>query len=88
MIYLGFLAASLTTIAFVPQVYKVWKTNDTKSISLSMFLLFWLGVLCWLVYGFLREDLAITFANIITLIAAGYILLKKILNVKKDMVSH
>jgi uncharacterized protein with PQ loop repeat len=45
MIYLGFLAASLTTISFIPQVYIVWKTNDTKSISLAMFLLFWIGVL-------------------------------------------
>lgn len=84
MMYLGFSAAILTTIAFIPQVYSVWKTNDTKSISLAMFLLFWLGVLCWLVYGILRNDTAITVANLFTLVAAGYILVKKTINYKKD----
>lgn len=77
MFYLGFVAATLTTISFIPQVYKVWKTNDTQSISFSMFLLFWIGVLCWLVYGFLKQDIAITIANGVTLILAGYILVKK-----------
>lgn len=77
MFYLGFVAATLTTISFIPQVYKVWKTNDTQSISFSMFLLFWIGVLCWLVYGFLKQDIAITIANGVTLVLAGYILVKK-----------
>ena len=78
MIYLGILAALLTTISFVPQVYKVWKTNDTQSISLSMFILFTSGVVCWLIYGFLRDDIAITVANAATLGMSSYILFKKI----------
>jgi len=80
MIYLGFIAAILTTISFVPQVYKVWKTNDTHSISLTMFLLFTAGVVCWLVYGYLRDDVAITIANAATLGMCSYILFKKIVN--------
>ncbi|MFN0049297.1 MAG: SemiSWEET transporter [Cytophagales bacterium] len=84
MIYLGFLAATLTTISFIPQVYIVWKTNDTKSISLTMFLLFWIGVVCWLFYGIFLQDFAIICANIFTLAAAGYILLKKLMNLKRD----
>ncbi len=82
--FLGFTAALLTSISFVPQVYKVWKTNNTKSISLTMFLLFWLGVLCWLIYGFLKGDMAITIANLFTLIVAGYILVRKLINLKSD----
>lgn len=78
MIYLGILAAILTSISFVPQVYKIWKTNDTSSISLAMFLLFSTGVLLWLVYGWLKKDFAITAANAFTLIMASYILFKKI----------
>jgi len=53
-----------------------------------MFLLFWLGVLCWLVYGILKADMAITFANLITLAAAGYILAKKIKNMKVDLIEE
>lgn len=78
--FLGFFAAILTTISFVPQAYKVYKTNNTSSISLAMFLLFTVGVICWLVYGFMKNDLAITIANLLTLVMSGYILFKKIQN--------
>lgn len=78
--FLGFFAAILTTISFVPQAYKVYKTNNTSSISLAMFLLFTVGVICWLVYGFLKNDMAITIANLLTLVMSGYILFKKIQN--------
>lgn len=78
MIYIGIIAAILTTISFVPQVIKIWKTNDTASISLEMFVLFSLGVVLWLVYGFLKQDIAIVIANFCTLIMASYILYKKI----------
>jgi MtN3 and saliva related transmembrane protein len=80
MIYLGFIAAVLTSVSFVPQVYKIWKTNDTQSISLTMFLLFTSGVMCWLVYGYFRNDIAITIANGFTLTLSMYILYKKVTN--------
>lgn len=78
MIFLGIIAAILTSVSFAPQVYKIWKTNDTKAISLEMFLLFSIGVLLWLIYGLLKKDIAITFANAITLAMSSYILFKKI----------
>jgi MtN3 and saliva related transmembrane protein len=74
---LGFVAAVLTSTAFVPQVVKIWKTNDTNSISLSMFLMFTSGILCWLVYGIFKKDIVITIANIATLSMCSYILFKK-----------
>lgn len=49
---IGFLAAILTTVAFFPQVIKVYKTQNTQSISLSMYIVFSIGILLWLVYGF------------------------------------
>jgi MtN3 and saliva related transmembrane protein len=75
---IGFLAATLTTVSFVPQVIKIWKTNDTEAISLEMFLLFSLGVIVWLIYGILRNDIVIILANVITLSMSLYILSKKI----------
>ena len=50
---IGFIAATLTTIAFLPQVIKVWKSRSAKDISLGMYFLFSTGVLLWLIYGIL-----------------------------------
>lgn len=74
----GSIAAFLTTVAFVPQAYKVYKTNQTKDLSLFLFLIFSLGVFMWLIYGIMKEDLPIIIANSITLFLSLYILYKKI----------
>ena len=74
----GSIAAFLTTVAFVPQAYKVYKTNQTKDLSLFLFLIFSLGVFMWLIYGIMIEDLPIMIANSITLFLSLYILYKKI----------
>ncbi len=71
---LGLAAAVLTTAAFLPQVYKTWKTKSTDSLSLSMLFIFVSGVLCWLVYGFLIDSLPIILANFVTAIS-GFVLL-------------
>ena len=75
---LGYIAGALTTISFVPQVIKAWKTKSTRDISLGMFLIFTLGVLLWLVYGILRFDLPIIAANSVTVTLALLILMMKL----------
>lgn len=74
----GFVAATLTTIAFFPQVIKVYKTKETKSISLSMYIVFTIGILLWLIYGVYLNSLPMILANAITLISSIYILLMKL----------
>jgi MtN3 and saliva related transmembrane protein len=76
--FIGLFSGFCTTIAFVPQAYKVWKTKSTKDISLLMFLIFTVGVAGWLVYGVLTDNLPIIFANIVTLFLAFLILVAKI----------
>ncbi|WP_109302309.1 SemiSWEET family sugar transporter [Aquimarina sp. AU474] len=71
---LGLVAAVLTTAAFLPQVYKTWKTKSTDSLSLSMLLIFVSGVLCWLVYGVLIGSFPIILANFVTAIS-GFLLI-------------
>ncbi|NLP28942.1 MAG: SemiSWEET transporter [Clostridia bacterium] len=78
----SFAAAILTTLSFVPQAVQVIKTKDTKSISLVMYIMFTLGVLCWLIYGIGIGDIALISANSITFIFALIILSYKIINVK------
>ncbi|MDA9027134.1 SemiSWEET transporter [Flavobacteriaceae bacterium] len=67
---IGLIAASLTTYAFLPQVYKTWKTKDVSGFSLPTFSLFFIGIIFWLVYGIYLESLSMIFANTITLISS------------------
>ena len=60
---IGFIAAILTTVAFVPQVYKVWQTKSVSGMSLTMYLIFFCGVLLWLVYGLLINSLPMIIGN-------------------------
>jgi MtN3 and saliva related transmembrane protein len=76
--YIGFFAAFCTTVAFLPQAIKVYKSKSTKDISLSMFLIFTIGVLSWLIYGLIINDLPVILANAITLILSSIILFYKI----------
>lgn len=76
--WLGLTAGFLTTIAFLPQVIKTWKTRSAKDISLHMFLIFCIGVSLWLIYGIIIDDLPIIVSNILTLLLASSILFFKI----------
>ena len=75
---LGYLAAILTTISFFPQVVKIYKTKETKSISLSMYIVLIIGILLWLIYGVYLKSMPIILANAVTLVLLIYILIMKI----------
>ena len=74
----GFLAAFLTTIAFLPQVYKTWQTKSADDVSLVMLILFIIGLICWIIYGIKINSIPILVANIFTLIFNFSILILKI----------
>lgn len=76
--WIGSIAATLTTTAFIPQAWKVWRTRHTHDISLGMYAIFVCGVAMWLIYGFLLGAWPIVFANSITLLLAGAVLVMKI----------
>ena len=63
---IGIIAAVLTTVGFVPQLIKTLKTKNVEGISLTMYLIMFLGLLFWLTYGFLIDSFAIKFANIVS----------------------
>ena len=75
---LGLAAGALTTIAFVPQVLKTWRSKSGNDISLGMFLLFSTGVLLWLIYGILIDSLPVILANAVTLILSLTVLVLKL----------
>ena len=75
---IGFAAATLTTVSFVPQVYRSLRSRNTQSISLWMYSVFTLGVTFWLLYGLMLHDLPITLANAVTLALALCVLFLKL----------
>lgn len=77
---IGALAATLTTIAFVPQAHKVLVYKDTHSLSLGMYVIFTTGVVLWGAYGYLRDDWVIVVANAITAVLCLAILIVKLRN--------
>ena len=77
--FIGILAAICTTLAFLPQVIKTWKSKSAKDLSLGMFLIFFTGVALWLIYGLLIYNLPIILANSVTLLLAGSLLFFKVI---------
>lgn len=82
--WVGYLAASLTTLSFLPQAIKTIKTQDTESLSFGMYAMFTTGVLMWLIYGLSIENYAIIVANAVTFVLAAIILGFKIYNSFKN----
>ena len=75
---LGLMAATLTTIAFVPQVVQVWRSRSAADISLAMYSLFTTGIGLWFVYGVLIESTPIIAANAVTFILALMVIIMKL----------
>ena len=75
---IGLVAATGTTLSFLPQAMRIIKTKHTKDLSLAMYLIFTTGVFLWLIYGILIKDLPVIIANAITLLFTSTILIFKI----------
>jgi Uncharacterized conserved protein len=76
--WLGFVAATLTTAAFVPQALKTLRSRDTRGISLGMYVIFTVGLCFWLAYGIVLGSWPMILSNIVTLVLAALILALKI----------
>jgi len=74
----GYIAAILTTAAFLPQLIKTLKTKKADDVSLITLIMFIVGVLCWIIYGYKISSIPILLANLITLILNLLILISKI----------
>ena len=74
----GYAAATLTTLAFIPQTLHSWRSRDLSGVSLGMYSLFTCGVALWLLYGIVLESWPIIVANAITLALSGSVLFLKL----------
>lgn len=71
---IGYCAATLTTLSFLPQAWLTFRTRDVRGISLGMYSAFTLGVALWLLYGLLVGAWPVVAANAVTLALAAVIL--------------
>ncbi|MFZ5637162.1 MAG: SemiSWEET transporter [Pseudomonadota bacterium] len=74
MEWAGYMAAAMTTLAFVPQAIKTIRTRDTRSISLGMYVVFTAGIAMWLVYGIALDSMPMILANVVTFLLSATIL--------------
>lgn len=74
----GLAAGTLTTLSFLPQVVKTWRTKAVRDLSLRMYLSLSAGVTLWLVYGLCVGSLSIVVANGLTLALSLSILVMKL----------
>lgn len=75
---IGLAAGFCTTVAFLPQAIKTWKSKSAKDLSLGMYSIFCAGVILWLTYGILKSDIPIILTNGVTLFLAISILYFKL----------
>ena len=81
--FFGYLAAILTTTAFLPQLIKTIKTQKADDVSLITLIMFICGVFSWVIYGFLISSIPILTANVITFLLNFSILISKVSYSKK-----
>lgn len=78
--FIGYIAALLTTAAYIPQFIKVFREKNTASLSLGMYIMITSGIACWLIYGIMVKSPSLILANGITLALSAGILYMKIRN--------
>ena len=81
--FFGYFAATLTTVAFLPQLIKTLKTKKADDVSLVTLIMFITGLVSWIIYGYEISSFPILLANIVTFILNLFILISKIYYAKK-----
>jgi MtN3 and saliva related transmembrane protein len=76
--WIGYVAGTLTTIAFLPQVLHVWKTKRADDLHMGTLLIFTAGVTLWVIYGIAQHQMPVILANVVTLLLQLGILFLKL----------
>ena len=76
--FIGYIAATCTTVAFLPQLIRVIRLRSAREISLGMFCVFSMGTALWLTYGLLSHSMPVVVANAVTFVLSLSILVLKL----------
>ena len=80
IVIVGLLAGLFTTLSFIPQIAKIYRTQRTRDLSLSTYVLLAIGLFLWVIYGVVLRQIAIVLPNSVVLVMAIYIIILKIKN--------
>jgi MtN3 and saliva related transmembrane protein len=78
VILLGLIAGALTSLSFLPQLIKIWRSRSAGDISLAMYVIITIGFVLWLWYGILISSIPVIAANSIAILISGIIMILKI----------
>ena len=81
---IGLTAAVFTTIAFIPQVLKIWKKRDASGVSVTMYVIMFIGICIWLYYGIMIDSVAVITANLVSGILQMFIISFALIHRKKN----
>lgn len=81
---IGLIAGGCTTVSFVPQLLKILRTKHARDISLSMYIVLTTGILLWIIYGLLIEELPIILSNAVAFVLCLIIVILKLMFSGKD----
>lgn len=81
---IGLVAAVFTTIAFIPQVLKIWKKRDASGVSVTMYVIMFIGICIWLYYGIMIDSVAVITANLVSGILQMFIISFALIHRKKN----
>ena len=76
--WLGTVAGIFTTVAFLPQVLKVWQSRSARDISLGMYAILAFGIVCWVAYGWILSIWPVIIANVVTLVLVAMLIAMKL----------
>ena len=85
---IGYVAATLSVSAFVPQAWRIIKTRRTRDLSKVMWILQVTGFACWIAYGVWLGELPLIIPNVICFLLSCFILTMRLLpQHKRDQVA-
>lgn len=77
---IGYAAGTLTTLSFVPQVLRAWRTRHTDDLAWAWLVAFQAGLSLWLLYGVILRDWPIILANFVTIALCAVLMVLKARN--------
>lgn len=81
--FVGHFGAFLSSVTFIPQVYKVWKTKSVNDLSLTMLLIVFTSTIVWLVYAIALMLWPVILANGIICVLSALLIYFKFAYTKK-----
>jgi MtN3 and saliva related transmembrane protein len=75
---LGYIAGTCTTLAFLPQVLKTYRTKSAKDVSVTMFIVYTIGILLWITFGIINHFTSIIVSNAVSLVLSSSQIVLKI----------